>query len=234
VIGKSIANRPYMYLPLKGDTNDYGTGGNNPSNTGVATTTGQFSESNGAYNWADATDRLSWASSVGNTIATKINAGATFYSFGNVVNTGSVMVKDWFSQYNSVSGQRSFLNAYLNVTSVDDNYFQPGTHGDNNANSSSFNALNSVNYSTWSMYCLRYTDEGSTLKGEMLTDAVVKGSLTSMVKVKENSTLELRLGARTNNTNGNMNSHHTFRFYDVVLSNGALKILNNEKGRIRA
>ena len=72
-----VAKKPYMNLRLNNDVTDTGTGGNTPTNSGVTFTTDQFGRSNMAGNWDAITDRLSWAISIGNTIATKINAGAT-------------------------------------------------------------------------------------------------------------------------------------------------------------
>ena len=224
MIGKSIANRPYMYLPLKGDTNDYSINAQNPSNTGVTTTTGQFGESNGAYEWDADADNLSWASGVGNSIASKINNGCTVTLFANFTQKGAV-----FNQRGN-NPQGSFnLPIIASGENLVVNMLTDGSTGSTMLDYASFNA----NYSSWGFLAIQVVENGSNLDGEMYWNMTSLDTGTS-TKANESSTATLRIGQYHNGNASALMSMHTFRFYDVTLSNGALKILNTEKGRIRA
>lgn len=231
MIGKTVAKRPYMYLPLKGDTNDYGTGGNNPSNTGVTTTTGQFGESNGAYEWADNSDRLSWSSSIGNTLAGYINNEITVLFFSKPKAT--INFASYFNQRSNTSGDNSFtLNQYNLSPNINQIRMNTNTTG------SSYSTLQSANDaltpSSWQFVAM--TSKDNTTDVDFLVyvnDTQVISS--NLPYSKTDSSLEFRVGARNgDNTLGDLGDLSSYRIYDVTLSDGQIKIINNEKGRIRA
>ena len=230
MIGKSIANRPYMYLPLKGDTNDYSTNAQNPSNTGVTTTTGQFGESNGAYEWGADIDVLSWSSSVGNSIAEKLNLNSTILWFIYLNNTNYSLARVHISQYAS-SSQSAFNNLYRSDGSYTRAY-RP-TNWDN-GQVSDFTINNVITDDTWEMHSIRTNKLDATNVEYFFNDGSNKNTKSDMALMKEDATAEFNIGERADNTRSFIGKMHTFRIYDVTLSDGALKILNNEKGRIRA
>jgi len=221
MIGKSIANRPYMYLPLKGDTNDYSTNAQNPSNTGVASTTGQFGESNGAYEWNATSDYLSWASSVGNSIAEKINIASTFCFFANITTGGRV-----FNQ-RGANPQGAFHYPVF-VSNNLDTFTIDGTTG---------NLVTEVDftskYSSYYFHSIKSEQNASNVDIDYYLDAALQDTGTGQ-QALDTSTSVLRLGQDASSNSSFIGKIHSFRFYDVILSDGALKILNNEKGRIRA
>jgi len=116
-----VATQPYMNLPLKGSTNDTSINAQNPTNTGVTTTTGIFGESNGAYNWDTGTDKLEWSSSTGNIIATALNNDATisFYFKTSSILAGSGSPNLIFGQYiTSVDANSSFYGGFNTSNSL--------------------------------------------------------------------------------------------------------------------
>lgn len=231
MIGKSIANRPYMYLPLKGDTNDYSTNAQNPSNTGVTTTTGQFGESNGAYEWANVTDRLEFTQTIGNDFASYINgSGAMLFCFIKVNNGALSSLRSLFNQFESGGTNRAFNIQFAGESGSDEDMYcslYPGGSGFN------WNGFYSLDTSDFKNVCYKLVKNGSNVDGVAFVDAVSVGTTSSLNVPKEDSTLNTRIGAITGNSRGDLGEMHTFRIYDVILSDGALKILNNEKGRIR-
>jgi len=226
VIGKSIANRPYMYLPLKGDTNDYGTGGNNPSNTSVTTTTGQFGESNGAYEWDATNDYLDWSSTIGNTIAGYLNAGATVLGFFEF--TGMAASSDFyriFHQYQG-SGTPSFLWNFSTFSLTYAGQFYP-TNG---------SVTTASNYydTSWHLYGFRTADSSGNLQIDFLKDGVFDTKTTTTGNCNTGSTHALRLGTRLGSSQSFKGKCHDFKVYNTRLSNGQLKLIEIQKGRIRA
>jgi hypothetical protein len=228
-----VAIQSYMYLPLKGDTNDYGTGANNPSNTGVATTTGQFGESNGAYEWGSITDRLSWTSSVGNTIANYINSGSTILYFINQRLLTIGEENNILSQGNSF-GNYSFSIKNMNRTDLDpekSNAIQV-TLSDNGFNSTGINATEILNYSNWNICSVRYEDNVTDLNVYLQFGSILLDSISAS-KPNIISNEELRLGAVYGDNNlGDFGKMHTFRIYDCVLQDGELEIIKNQQGQI--
>lgn len=219
-----------MYLPLKGDTNDYSTNAQNPTNSGVATTTGQFGESNGAYEWNAGTDYLSWATSVAQSTASLLASNCSIVYF---------MIRNSF-----VGGSNNTLSAYADGNS----YFQ--IVGESTSTRTSIGIKNTTatqniyNSTTatgsWGLYSFTTTPFDATeVTTKFYKNGVEEGVDTGTGRnIKANtgaSYNSLRLGDVSFASNaGFIGKIHTFRIYDVTLSDGALKILNNEKGRIRA
>ena len=225
-----VAKKPYMNLRLNNDVTDTGTGGNTPTNSGVTFTTDQIGRSNMAGNWGVSTNKLIWVSSVGNTLATKINAGATILywikprTLSN--NTLTFILSQFYLGYD-----RSFnvRNINFSGTVVDGMQFTHCVDGDTN---STFNIQNLLSYNNWQFFSVVYTDNTIDLNIKVTMDSN-SGSGT-ISKAYEASNTEVRLGARTpTNILGDFGDMSNFRFYDVTLTDGQIKILNNQKGRIR-
>ena len=230
MIGKSYAKRPYMYLPLKGDTNDYSTNAQNPSNTGVTTTTGQFGESNGAYEWNADADKLSWASSIGNTITEYLNLNSTILWFIYLNNSNYGLGRNLIGQY-STNSNSSFILLYRSDSTfnrtADTVYF-------NGSLVSRYSIDNIITDDSWEFHSIRTKKLNATDVEFIFNDNDTKNTKSDMALISESSTAEFRIGERADNARGFIGKMYNFRIYDVTLSDGALKILNNEKGRIRA
>lgn len=225
MIGRCVANRPYMYLPLKGDTNDYSVNAQNPSNTSVTTTTGIFGESNGAYTWNASGDKLSWSSSVGNTIATALNNNATIIHFIKINGYNGVSDPNIILyQYSGAgSAESSFYTAY-----ADDASIRTAKRSGGGANVLTFSSTG-ITTSTW--YNFASVFSGNDL--EFFLDTVSKSSGTFNRIAYTSSTNPLVMGgfSGTNWFNADIVD---YRVYNASLSKGSINIINNEKGRIRA
>lgn len=226
-----VAKKPYMNLRLNNNVTDTGTGGNTPTNSGVTFTTDQIGRSNMAGNWGVSTNKLSWASSVGNTIATKINAGATILYWikqRTLTNNQQTCI---FSQFDATN-TRSFLINNMNFSTLAIDAVQIYSSVDGNATNVLYLA-NSLSYNNWEFFSVVYTDNTTDLNIKV-TMGSNSGSGT-LSKVYESNSAELRLGARRPiNVLGDFGDMSNFRFYDVTLTDGQIKILNNQKGRIVA
>jgi len=228
VIGKSPANRLYMYLPLKGDTNDYSTNAQNPTNTGVTSTTGQFGESNGAYNWADTGDNLNWSSTIGQNIVAKINNEITFFYFVKSVSitlgTFRFTAHQWSSDSNA-----SFALINNNSAGNPNSYWFIQDVSGSQSRYSDNNALTT----NWNGFAFTTKDNTTNLDIKWFKDGEAVGTNTIGYNTKTSSSLQFRIGAQsTVNTLGNLGQMHTFRIYNKALTQGEIKILHNEKGRI--
>ena len=233
VLCNPVATQPYMNLPLKNNSvNDISVNAQNPSNTGVTTTTGIFGETDGAMNWADATDRLSWASSVGNTVSSKIGAGATVLYFINQRTLSVGQTNMIFSQIPNSAGQRSFYIQHLNLSSPSIPNGIQLVNYNNGVDGTGFNSTNILSYASWEFFSLKYIDNTTDLNIE-LEFAGDKRTTTGFYKPKTDSSVELRLGARAEiNTVGNFGKMAGFRFYDVTLTDGEIAVLNQQMGRV--
>ena len=232
MIGKSVAKKPYMNLRLNNNVTDTGTGGNTPTNSGVTFTTDQFGRSNMAGNWDAITDRLSWAISIGNTIATKINAGATVLYWIKQNTFSDFRQTNIFHQW-AGSPNRSFLINHVNFSTVAIDAVQIYNSADGIDANNVLYIENILSYNNWTLYSVVYTDNITDLNIKV-TVGSNSGSGTT-TKVYESSNVELRLGARgPSNILGDFGDMSNFRFYDVTLTDGQIKILNNQKGRIVA
>jgi hypothetical protein len=212
-----------MNLPLKNNSvNDISVNAQNPSNTGVTTTTGIFGETDGAYEWNANTDKLSWSSSIGNTIAEKINLGCSVCFFGNFTNDGGI-----FNQRGN-NPQGSF-NMPI-ISSADNlivNTFVDGSTGSTMLDYAGFN----VEYSSWGFMAINVVENGSNLGGVLFWDGVSLDTGTS-AKVLETSTAELRIGELGSGNYSATMKIMGFRFYDKTLTEGEIAVLNQQKGRI--
>jgi len=222
-----VAIQSYMNLPLKGDTNDYGTGANNPSNTSVTTTTGQFGESNGAHSWNSASDRLSWSNSVGDYIAGYINSNScTVIFFVNLTDS------DWstgriFSQWGN-SGNRSFRLSYTALSIYNNFAATISSDGTNNTyNESSTQQISARG--SWNAIALKYDGKQRIyFNGSEINDATPTDYTTPY-----NSSESFTLGNDLSSiVNGFLGSMHTFRIYESQLQDGELRMIDQQKGQI--
>jgi len=225
VIGKSPANRPYMYLPLKGDTNDYSTNAQNPSNTGVTTTTGQFGESNGAYEWNSNTDTIYQNSTIADTVRGYFNDSFTLYVwiYPTNFNTTRRIITSGQFDYGFGIQTTGGISAALQIFT-----YQAGSTF---VSKNSSNSVYSVN--AWQSYIIKSSDNsinldiiGYNTDTEIFNDTITKATYDS------NNNFAIGNDGNGNSSLSYRGKMHTFRIYDVTLSDGALKILNNEKGRI--
>jgi hypothetical protein len=224
IIGQ-IGMQPYLNVPLQNNSvNDISVNAQNPSNTGVTTTSGIFGESNGAMEWNADTDKLSWSSAIGNTIAGKINLGCSVCFFGNFTDDGGI-----FNQRGN-NPQGSF-NIPI-ITSIDSlivNYFVDGSTGSIMLDYAGFNA----EYSNWGFMAINVIENGSNLDGELFWNGVSLDTGTSS-KVLQTSTAQLRIGELVSGYESAKMKMMGFRFYDKTLNTLQLQIINAQKGRIAA
>ena len=223
VLCNPVATQPYMNLPLKNNSvNDVSVNAQNPSNTGVTTTTGIFGETNGAMEWNADSDRLSWSSSIGNTISEKINLGCSVVFFGYFTDDGAI-----FNQRGS-NPQGSFnLPVISSSQNLIVNTLVDGSTGSTMLDYVDFDA----EYSNWGFIAINVVENGSNLDGELFWNGVSLDTGTS-TKALETSTAELRIGQYAN---GNLSAKMKmmgFRFYDKTLTEGETAVLNQQKGRI--
>ena len=226
MIGKSFVKKPYMNLRLNNTVTDTGTGVNTPTNSGVTFTTDQFGRSNMAGNWDATSDRLSWASSVGNTIATKMNDELTIFFISKFINIDTLL-RRVFNQDNA--NQTSFALTIADLAGFIDGFILLTSNDGNTLDVISINNQIDTNWNSWAV---KYSDNTTGLDVNLYKNSSNVLS-SNLVYAKENSSAEMRLGARANgNIDGAFGDLNNFRIYDVALSDGQLKILNNEKGRI--
>ena len=231
MIGKSVAKKPYMNLMLNNNVTDTGTGANTPSNTGVTFTTDQFGRANMAGNWDAASDRLAWASSIGNDIAAKINNGGTVVYWIKQRTLSNNTATATFNNTGG-AGQSGFYIQNINYSGFNINGVQLLSSVDGTT-LTTLNVANLLSYGNWQFCSVQYTDNTTDLTAKITMDSNTGSGTLS--KVWTSNTVELRLGARpTTNGSGDFGDMNNFRFYDVTLSDGQIKIINNEKGRIRA
>ena len=224
IIGQ-IGVQPYLNVPLQNNSvNDISINSQNPSNTGVTTTTGIFGQSNGAMEWDANTDNLSWATSIGNTIAGKINLGCSVCFFGNFTSFGGI-----FTQRGN-NPQGSFNIPSINsVDSLIVNAFVDGSTPSDMINYAGFNA----EYSNWGFMAINVIENGSNLDGELFWNGVSFDTGTSS-KAKETSTAQLRIGYTSAQFISAKMKMMGFRFYDKTLNTLQLQIIEAQMGRIAA
>lgn len=224
-----VAKKPYMNLVLNNNVTDTGTGANTPSNTGVTFTTDQFGRANMAGNWDVNTDYLEWLASVGNTIAGYLNNNGTIVYFINLDTAmstqGSYAI---FNQWSGGENQRSFMFGGSEFL-ADDSYWI--AISENKFAFTSYPSSSSVvDFNVWDFYSIKIN---GTSKIVSKNNSVISNQTT--INASTTSTNNLRLGRRTDfaasGFRGNLNN---FRIYNVYLSDGQLKILNSQKGRISA
>jgi len=226
-----VAKKPYMNLRLNNVVTDTGTGGNTPSNTGVTFTTDQFGRANMSGNWNAASDRLSWTSSIGNTVASKINSGSTVLYW---IKQRTLSINTATTTFNNTGdpGQRAFYIQNINYPAFNINGVQL-LNSNNGTNTTVINVPNLLSYGNWQFCSIKYIDNTTDLTAIVNIDS--NSGSGNLSKIWESNTVELRLGARpTTNIQGDFGDMSNFRFYDVTLTDGQIKILNNQKGRIVA
>ena len=225
MIGKTVAKKPYMNLVLNNNVTDTGTGANTPTNSGVTFTTDQFGRSNMAGNWDAASDNLEMDAVVGNKFSEFINSnGATFTAFIAIKNITDTFASI-FNQFESGGTNRSF-NLQFNINEQCYASLYPGGSGFN------WSDIYGMTIDQFQHIVYKFKKNGSNVDGELFVDGASRGTTSSLDVPKEDSSLKTRIGAVTGGTRGDLGKANNFRIYDVTLSDGQIKIINNEKGRI--
>lgn len=229
MIGRCVANRPYAYVPFKGNTNNESVNTISTTANSITSTTGEFGETNGAYEFNSITDYLQ-LTGISNTVASYINAGATIMHsiyFNSL--TGGAMVTQSFIPTPETNGYQMFvrstnsgsivmtrvssalyLNDYYNTVSTGAWYHQVAIFRENGPN---------INFEYYSNGIKETVDSGTEVSPKLLTTG----------------NQQYRIGARaSDNSNGFIGKIHSVRIYSQAFTAGMIKILKNEKGRIRA
>ena len=222
-----VAKKPYMNLRLNNTVTDTGTGGNTPSNSGVTFTTDQFGRANMAGDWNVDTDYLELSESVADEIRGLINSNSCSVLM-NIYLTDS----DWstgriFSQWGN-SGNRSFRLSYTALPSFNEFSATLSTDGVNNSNNVNSDV---VARGQWYNIVVNYNIKQRIYKDGVLINEATPDDYSTIY----NSSSTFRIGtdasSSRNSFRGNINN---FRIYNIALTDGQLKILNNQKGRIIA
>lgn len=224
IIGQ-IAKRPSIYHPLKGDTNDYSTNAYSlTTNNGVTTTTGIFGESNGAYEWNADTDYL------------EINSSAKTHlegsSLENITMLLNVSVTDntalntfGYAIYGTNTSDRIISNAYRgnDATDVLRGFIYPTTGF----------VIYDYNYTPNNNQWYQWVVTAKSGENYIYVDGIKVTTNTTTFSNSKTSTQPLRIGAQQNIIGGRLKMCN-LRLYNTQLTDAQIKILNNEKGRIRA
>lgn len=226
MIGKSVAKRPSIYHPFKGNTNDYSV--NNYSlttNNGVTTSTGIFGESNGSYEWDSNTDYL------------EINSSAKTHLEGSALQNITMLMNVSFTDntvysplgyaiYGTSISDRLISHAYrgADATDVIRNFIYPTT------TFIIFDYATTPVNNQW--YQLVFTNKST--ENYIYSDGIKVSTDSTIYINSKTSTQPLRIGAQPGGIIGGRCKISNLRLYNTQLSDGQIKILNNEKGRIRA
>jgi hypothetical protein len=231
IIGQ-IGMQPYLNLPLQNSSvDDISPTPKSPSNTGVASSTGIFGQSNGAYEWDSAGDKLTWASSIANAVADIMNDKCTILFYLNGVSLSLSQYRYIFNQSSPAGGSRSFAllsqnySGNLNRLSLD-NYNTGGGYVVH-TNASSYVS------STWQFYTFTTKHNGTNLTYKSYLDSVLQQT-TSGVTFINTATQPLSIGAGDNNTVGNFGKMVGFKLYPADLNSLQTQIINAQLGRIAA
>jgi hypothetical protein len=231
IIGQ-IGMQPYLNVPLQNNSvNDISVTPKNPSNNSVTSATGIFGQSNGAMNWDNGNDYLSWATSIAQEVATYLSSNCSIVYF---------MIRNSF-----VTGSNNFLSGYENSN----NYYQVGV-GESTNNRTSFNTRNTTltqnfynnttSTGSWFFYALVIEPYDSTeVSIKFLKDSAEEGVDTGTGRlIKVNTTANyntLRLGNVSFASNAGFRANVMgFRIYPATLNSLQTQIINAQMGRIAA
>lgn len=221
MIGRSVANRPNINIPLNNGTyNNIGTGGESVTNSGCSFTTGIFGESNGAIT-VNNPNYIYMNSTVGQRIAGYINGNGTFLMYFNSTDFAS-QVQAPFHQWGSPTTSQAYYTYINPATSL---YSYTGV-GQSSSVPSPALATN-----TWHQIAYRFKNKtiGYYANGSLLSEHSL--SYTTPTNKTANVTFGGVDWFTGYSVKGKINN---IRFYSESLPSGAISILNNEKGRIRA
>ena len=237
ILGQTNKKRPFINLPLKGDTNDKSLNNHAVTNSGATSTTGQFGESNGAYDFDGVNNQLTIGSSVYDTLVDYINSGHVTIHF-NMINNLITPNNDSILSLYDTSGNFSYfygINEYKSGTGYHGLY--AGGAGSNNNNIYS-NAVPTVG--SWKRMVYTHTYATTILTGGIFENGValsLNRSQTNQLVLKSISVNRtISIGWRQDSpTNRSFKGKiHNFAIYTTKLSSGTIKLLNKQKGRIKA
>lgn len=222
-----VAKKPYMNLRLNNVVTDTGTGGNTPSNTGVAFTTDQFGRTNMAGNWDANTDTLALSSTISDTLRGFVNNSFTLIvnlyptdltTTRRIITVGNSDFGIGIQNYSTyVKCLQFYTYQYISTLAV------------------KRSANDEFTENNWYNVAIKTSDNTTDLKldGYKNADSIINTNIdkanydsNSGASVGNHST-----GSSTGSYRGKMNN---LRIYDITLTDGQIKILNNQKGRIVA
>lgn len=186
-----------LYIPLKGNTNDYSLNGYTVTNNSVTLTTDEYGISGNAYEWSAVTDNLELPAGMGNSFATAANTtAATFYCRANFDALGANTTARLFSQYGN-SGDRVWAFTLSTLNTLNDNclvrrYSDDGTNTDGGESS-----IDSLTY-TWQSIKVVVSDNGATNNDEVFFDSVSDDTASGVKVMKTNSTFNPQIGYQNN------------------------------------
>ena len=197
----------------------------NPANTGVdLDATGIFGQSNGAMLWNADTEKLSWSSSIGNSIAEIINTNGSIIFFINIsrllgaTGTSQLIVGQYDGSGSSNSSFYCGHNKNQSLAVV--------KRGDSASGISETTPV--INISTW--YCFSYIFNANNIK-LFIDSLMIKDDNFTQI-AKESSTLEFKIGNHFPGTNNWLGKMFSFRIYQATLNSLQTQIINAQMGRI--
>jgi hypothetical protein len=218
-----VAKKPQINIPFKGDTNDKSINNYTVTNNGATTSTGIFGEPNGSYNFPFST-YCSLSSLVGNTVATYLNSNCTILWWNKTTATGGGRVIS--RQYES-SGQRSWFVSNSDTGNI--LYLGKDTGLSTLYVASSDNTSNGA----WEFLGVR-TSGSNGINVSFVINNLINNKTLSRI-AKENSTTQMVIGGRGDTSADSLiGDLSNFRIYNTALTDGQIKIVNNQKGRIVA
>lgn len=243
ILGQTNKKRPHVNLPLKGDTNDKSLNKYTTSNVSMTSTTGIFGESNGAY--------------LGNGTSSYIDIGGTT-GYDNVRALWRTKCTIIANLQDNSNTEGDFHDGFLygmDTVSTDASLYGVGLFTGTGTNYDIIFSGNggtvlsaykdSVNNNThvlnkWFNIVITVLDNGSIATGQFYFDGIKQtmtdNTTSQRVSVLSNSSRRLYLGGRVGSfTNRFWNGKISgFKIYGEILSDGYIKIINIQKGRIKA
>lgn len=217
-----ITKRPYMNLPLKGDTNDIGTGGNTITPVGSPTyTTDQFGRANSALNLNGSSQYLDTNFKTSDlsgdySIIVSINYDTTTFNGGAIAS--------------EVNATNNSYGAYF-VIYNDTNNIQIAGHFAN-ANPASTAALISYNpVASGSYKQFAFVRKNNSYHRIYYDGALVGSNAGSNVASASTNNLRIGNSYTSRYLDGSI---EYWRLYQGTISSGQIKLINSQKGRLRA
>lgn len=216
-----------LYLPMNGNLTDYSANGYTATNSGASLTTNPKGISNTAYDFADASDRIEFASSVGNAIMTAINTACTIMCDINITSISSGNLKILYHQWSSASGQLALGVFPLHIPGSSlPNTMQIGISNNGASSPVNSNLTSALSFGTWQKYKVTFVDAGSNVTAVQKVDSTSL-TTTGMAYAKTNSTLQFRIGARNgDNTLGDFGKISNLMVFNKIITSTEEKYIN--------
>jgi hypothetical protein len=228
VLCNPVATQPYMNLPLKNNSvNDISVNAQNPSNTGVATTTGIFGETDGAMEF-DGAVNLIWASSIGNEIAAMLNSNITmvWYEYINSVPGG---FDQFIGQDLVTDNNRSFRFQHRESIGGNTDAIYCWFSAEDGSPTFSASKNNVLEFNEWIFNSIRVN--GSNF--EWFYNQILEISTTKTADANESSDGEFYIGLNPNGARNTDLKILSFRIYQETLNDGELAVINQQQGRVK-